>query len=104
MQTPVACFMSLESEEGKARAANYNETVEKEGYEHYATFLDTTIDLKDASEPTDIIWENRHFTNGQRIFRTVMVSLIVFIMLCISFVLIFTAQKTSLAMKQKYPK
>lgn len=28
LQTPVSCFMSMETEEGKARAANYNSTVE----------------------------------------------------------------------------
>lgn len=104
MQTPVSCFMSMETEEGKARAANYNSTVEAEGYEKYKTFLGEEIDMQEASEPSDIIWENRHFTSGQRLKRTILVTLLVFFMLCISFVLIFTAQKNSLAMKQKYPK
>lgn len=45
MQTPVSCFMSLETEEGKARAANYNTTMESEGYEKYATFLGEKIDV-----------------------------------------------------------
>jgi hypothetical protein len=52
-----------------------------------------------ASEPSDIIWENRHFTAGQRFLRTMMVALIIFFMLSISFATIYTAQKTSLAMK-----
>lgn len=60
--------------------------------------------MQEATEPTDIIWENRHFTSGQRFARTILVTGAIFLMLCVSFVLIFTAQKTSLAMKQKYPK
>ena len=104
MQTPVSCFMSFETEEGKSRGELYNETVELEDYAHYRTFLGSEIDVKQASEPTDIIWENRHFTKSARFLRTIIVSFVVFLMLCVSFFLIFTAQKTSLAMKQKYPK
>jgi len=104
MQTPVACFMTLETEEGKCRADLYNETVEMEDFAHYKTFLGSEIDVGGASEPTDIIWENRHFTPQKRFMRTLIVSGIVFCMLCVSFAFIYTAQKTSLAMKQKYPK
>jgi hypothetical protein len=32
-------------------------------YAHYRTFLGGEIDMMEASEPTDIIWENRHFTS-----------------------------------------
>ena len=32
MQTPVACFMTLETEEGKCRADEYNDTVEMAEY------------------------------------------------------------------------
>merc|ERR1719223_2556726 len=73
-------------------------------YIQYATFLGSEIDVHQASEPSDIIWENRHFTPGQRFLRTMIVSFAIFLMLCVSFALIFTAQKTSIAMKQKYPK
>jgi hypothetical protein len=66
--------------------------------------LGSEIDVKGASEPTDIIWENRHFTSFQRFLRTIVVSLILLCVLACSFLLIYTAQKTSLAMKQKYPK
>lgn len=54
--------MTMETEEGKCRADLYNETVETSGYRHYQTLLGEKIDLVPASEPTDIIWENRHFT------------------------------------------
>lgn len=63
MQTPVACFMTLETEEGKCRADEYNDTVQQSDYIRYRTFLGSEIDVKGASEPTDIIWENRHYTS-----------------------------------------
>jgi hypothetical protein len=91
--------MSLETEEGKCRADIYNETVQMQDYAQYRTFLGSEIDMKGASEPTDIIWENRHFTSFQRFLRTIVVSLILLGVLCCSFFLIYTAQKTSIAMK-----
>lgn len=99
LQTPVACFMSLESEEGKCRADIYNDTVKEPDYEKYRTFLGSEIDVSGASEPTDIIWENRHFTSFQRFIRTIIVAVVLLGVLCCSFALIYTAQKTSLAMK-----
>jgi len=100
MQTPVACFISLESEEGKCRADIYNDTVLEPDYiDRYRTFLGSEIDVQGASEPTDIIWENRHFTAFQRLVRTFIVALVLLGVLCCSFTLIYTAQKTSLAMK-----
>lgn len=104
LQTPVACFMTLETEEGKCRADLYNETVLMEDYAQYKTFLGSEIDVAGASEPTDIIWENRHFTSGARFIRTLLVSLTILGILCVSFGIIYTVQKTALAMKMKYPK
>lgn len=104
MQTPVYCFLTFETEEGKCRCDIYNETVQLEDFAHYKTFLGSEIDMTAASEPTDIIWENRHFSAFQRFVRTIIVCLILLGVLICSFILIYTAQKTALAMKQKYPK
>lgn len=46
MQTPVSCFMSFETEEGKSRGELYNDTVLLEDYAHYRTFLGSEIDVK----------------------------------------------------------
>lgn len=104
MQTPCYCFLTFETEEGKGRCEIYNETVQEEEYAHYRTFLGEVIDMTEASEPTDIIWENRHFTSKQRCFRTLIVTLAILGILCCSFYVIYTAQKLALAMKTKYPK
>lgn len=73
-------------------------------YAHYRTFLGGELDMTEASEPTDIIWENRHFTAFQRFYRGIIVLAIILGVLVCSFFTIFTAQKLALAMKTKYPK
>jgi hypothetical protein len=61
------------------------------------------IDLQEASEPTDIIWENRAFTPAKRTGKRVVVCFFILIMLLISATIIYICSKTSLAMKTKYP-
>jgi hypothetical protein len=39
MQTPVYCFLTFETEEGKCRCDNYNDTVTDPDYAQYKTFL-----------------------------------------------------------------
>jgi hypothetical protein len=55
-------------------------------------------------EPSDIIWENRNFSDYQRNVKKLIVFIIVAILLAISFAIIFVCQKKSLAFKNKYPK
>jgi len=52
----------METEEGYSRAKIYNEMVKKGEYKFFDKFLTKEIELQEASEPTDIIWENRSFT------------------------------------------
>lgn len=71
--------MTFESEEGYQRAKRYNEYIDPQSvelikhdkeirgeeysnefdYTHYEKILGEKIELEEASEPTDIIWENR---------------------------------------------
>ena len=70
--------------------AAYNELVEtSDEYIGYDKLLGTPLDIGDASEPTDIIWENRHFTAWDRTKRTTIVFGIVSALLFISFILLF---------------
>ena len=47
--------------------AAYNELVEtSDEYIGYDKLLGCPLEIDDASEPTDIIWENRHFTAWER--------------------------------------
>ena len=60
--TPCSIFMSFECEEGVNRALQFNKTVKANPAEFadLNVWLDQfQVDIKRASEPTDIIWENR---------------------------------------------
>lgn len=103
---PVTAFISFMSEEGLNRATSYLDIVEsvpalkKEGYD---TFLGQPVDIEEASEPTDIIWENRHFTNVYRFNMSIIVITIVGILLFISFSTIFVLAKASAKILAVYP-
>ena len=104
LQRPCSVFVTMLTEEGYYRAVNYNDNVEMEDFKKYDKFLSQHIYVKDAAEPTDIIWENRNYTRGERNIKKLAVAFIIFILLCISFSSIFLCQKASLAKKNKYPK
>lgn len=71
MQAPCSVFITCETEEGYNRALMYNENVEMEDFKHFNTFLYQEIDIKEASEPSDILWENRHWTPLDRYVKKV---------------------------------
>ena len=57
----------------------------------------------EATEPTNIIWENRHFTRSDRIKRGARVFGIIFILILVSFSLIFICKSFSISAASKYP-
>ena len=101
---PVTAFLTFENEEGLNRCINYNETVmDDDAFLEYRTLLGEPVKIEEASEPTDIIWENRHFTSFDRFIRTCMVVIIVAILLSGSFVIIFKCSLASTKPLLKYP-
>ena len=61
------------------------------------------IEIQQASEPSDIIWENRHFTPSERTKKKILVWMILVFMLVISFALIFICASKSALEKSIYP-
>lgn len=59
--------------------------------------------FKQATEPTNIIWENRHFNNFQRLIRGIIVCVITVILLALSFWAIVLTQKEALAVDSTFP-
>jgi hypothetical protein len=51
--------------------------------------LGEEIEVTQAAEPTDIIWENREYSPNSRIWKTVVAWIVIFIMLGFSFIGIF---------------
>lgn len=54
---PVFAFLTFENEAGYEVARKFSEDQNDD-----AQLLECKINIKEATEPTDIIWENRHYT------------------------------------------
>ena len=98
--------MTFENEEGVTRALKYDEVIEAQPvqYGKYKTWLgDEVIEIQPASEPSDIIWENRQYTPSQRLCKALIVILILAILLFLSFIVIFALSMYSYDLLNKYP-
>ena len=101
---PVTAFLTFENEEGLNRCKNYDETVMNDNqYRAYRDLLGESLNFEDASEPTDIIWENRRFTAFERFQRTIIVICCVALLLFISFMFIFVCSKKASLPVLQYP-
>lgn len=90
LNRPVTAFLTFENEEGINRAKGYTDAIENDpAFASFKTLWGQTLDFEDASEPTDIIWENRRFTALDRAKKSLVVIGVVFVLLFISFCIIF---------------
>ena len=67
------------------------------------TFLGEELDIKETAEPTDIIWENREYSDGQRAFKTFIAWSIISILLLCAFYAIFTCSVIANTAESMYP-
>ena len=97
--------MTFETEEGVNRALSYDDAIEDdENLKDLKYWIDThEIEIQEASEPSDIIWENRHFTPADRNKKACIVYTIMFLMLTASFIVIFICSDVSATALAKYP-
>ena len=61
------------------------------------------MEIKKASEPSDIIWENRHITPTERFRKQIIAFFVVLMMLLASFAIIFFFATYAYRLTQKYP-
>jgi len=92
---PTAAFITFEEEDARIIALSLSEDSEK--------LLDGPMKLKAASEPTDIIWENRLFTKKDYIIRQLKAFLIIAILLAGSFGIILAISAYSAKMAAVFP-
>ena len=80
--------MTFETEEGVNRALSYAEAIEEsEDLKDLKYWIGThELEIQGASEPSDIIWENRHFTPWERSKKAIIVWVILILCLLASFV------------------
>jgi hypothetical protein len=97
MQTPCSVVVTFETEEGVQRALAWNDVPT-------CKFLGEDLDIQQASEPTDIIWENRQYEQWQRTVRRCIVWIIIIIMLGASAALIYKMTLISNSAKFMFPK
>lgn len=94
LTVPTSAFITFEEEDGKILALKTNSD---------KRLLGQSFRFQGASEPTDIIWENRHFTPTQRLKKSIVVYLIITLLLVGSFVVIFIFSDISAKALNKYP-
>lgn len=95
---PTSAFITFESDDHKLAALEASKVGNFEGL-----ICNQEFKVDDASEPTDIIWENRHFTTTQYIKRQLCAFSVIAVLLCISFAVIFAISKYSSAVANVFP-
>ena len=93
---PVSAFITFENQEGFERAQQFTGRRRCFKVEAERELMDMPLVFKRAPEPTNIIWENRHFTYLQQSWRAAAVALAVLLVLVGVFVLFFVL-KTQVA-------
>lgn len=81
-----------------------NEAVDrKEIPSFFDHLLTERIEISEAPEPTDIIWENRYYSDKERGSKAAGVAVVIVILLLISAGFIFTFSVKGKKLKEKYP-
>ena len=95
MMIPVGAFITFEEEEGYQRCLALQDKSKVQ-------ILGQRMKVKPATEPTNIIWENRQHTTASRIFKTIFVILVIIFLLAISFSIILLLKQKSRESNSKY--
>jgi len=99
---PVCAFITFAEEEGFQTALRFEEPEDKESCKN-PKLLGEPLYFGEATEPTNIIWENRHLTTLDMVWRAFVVVSACSLLLFGSFTVIFICQQEAIAIKLKYP-
>lgn len=94
---PVGAFIIFEEEDGIIIA------LEESKNNPDAKLLGQKMNFKPATEPTNIIWENRHITVIQVYLRLIFVTVVSGILLAISFYAIYLTQVMAIKSDSTFP-
>ena len=95
LTTPTAAFITFQEEDAFLLAIEETEKNEKLEENQKKKLLSQHLNFKRASEPTDIIWENRYFTKKDYIWRQLIAYTIIFVALLGCFWLTYVIASTS---------
>ena len=86
LTNPCYIFITFQNEEGAERVKQYNNLVENDReLADIKLWLGRRLEFFRACEPSDIIWENRHFTPWERSKKAIIVWVILILCLIGSF-------------------
>lgn len=102
---PVDAFITFEEEDGNIIGQEFEAEYTFSGKRLPAKkqFMGDDFFLMESTEPTNIIWENRHFTAADYAKKGVVVFLTICFLVLVSFGLIFLCKSYALLVKNKYP-
>ena len=96
---PVDAFITFEEEDGKIVADSF----EHQEKDTIPKFLNEPLDFIEATEPTNIIWENRHYNDIHYAKATIKVVAIIICLLIVSFITIYFFKASAIAKSRIYP-
>ena len=104
---PVCAFITFEKDDYHDIALEYSKDVAKNQKDSVITKRVETIfnelpTFKDATNPSNIIWENRHVKGLKFIRKLTCASIIIFIFLAASFFMMVALKKSSMEFTMKY--
>jgi hypothetical protein len=94
---PVDAFITFEEEDGLIISQEYEPKFTMTGKREAAKreFMGEELFFTESTEPTNIIWENRHWGPADYAKRGFIAFLIIFVLLTISFVIIYFSKTMS---------
>jgi hypothetical protein len=95
LSRPTAGFITFEEEDAKLLAMKVSNREE--------SLLGTKIRFLEPSEPTDIIWENRHWTRNDIFWRSVKAWIVILILMAGSFMFIWWVSSISSKVAKVFP-
>ena len=96
---PVDAFITFQEEDGMIVADYIEHMTETK----IPKFLDTPLKFIESTEPTNIIWENRHYDDTHYYKQGLKVLILVAFLLAVSFITIYFFKSDAIAQARKYP-
>jgi hypothetical protein len=102
---PVHAFITFEEEDGLIVAQEFESRTNLCGSKLPAEkeFMDDELCLEESTEPTNIIWENRHWTQADYAKRTLQVVAIIAGLLTVSFLAIYNCKSYAIELASRQP-
>jgi len=106
---PVCAFITFDSDDGKNEALEYSSKSKSwlnrgnnKNIKHMTICTEIPV-FEETTEPTNIIWENRHIKGinyGARVFGAILIAIM---MLTIAFFVIFSFKQAQIRNQKKWP-